>query len=297
MAAQNRKSASGRGRGTAQRSNSSGKRNSGRNHDRDAQGPDLLTIIVVLVAIVLVLFLVSKYNKEKEGGEVLQPTGEVSATQTPDTATPEGTETQTPEPTKAVTKAPKPETTATPEPTPTEEPVLTEKEAKTIVKKIIQLDKYSIELLDDHLMIEGAEYFAFCINDEKGEAMSPLLIVNRKDGTLLCYDMTGVVAPIEKFPLDNTETGNEGVKTLSEEEAKKVLTGYSGAALGLAKEPGAYDITVDDWTTNVGGIECYGFNMFETVNNKQRFRGIFYVAMDGSAVYSKDEVSGEFIKR
>jgi hypothetical protein len=44
-------------------------------------------------------------------------------------------------------------------------------------------------------------------------------------------------------------------------------------------------------------VECYGINFFEEVNGKQRFRGTFYVALDGSAVYSKDDVTGEFIER
>lgn len=298
MAVQNKKSTAGGRRGTTKKSSSSGKRTTGRNNNKESQGPDLLTIVVVLVAIVLVFVLVSKYSKEKKEGEVLPSTGGETVTLTPEPSTPRpGDITSTPLPTAAVTRAPQPEATDTPAPTPTKEPGLTESEARNIVKKIVQLDKYGIELLDDHLMIEGAEYYTFCINDENGESMAPLLIVEKTKGTLLCYDMSGVVAPVEKFPLDKTETGNEGTRILSEEEAKKVLTGYSGAALGLAKEPAAYEMTVDDWTTNAGGADCYGFNLFETVNDKQRFRGTFYVALDGSAVYSKDEVTGEFIKR
>ncbi len=269
--------------------------NKRKKNQKGNQGPDLLTIIVVLVAVVLVLVLVSKYKKEKEGGATPAPTGTVSLTETPDdegqSATPE-----TPTATPVATKTP--EADSTPEaPTPTEEPGLSEAEAKQIVDEIIELDKYSIELLDDHLVIDGAEYYSFCVNDENGVGMEPLLIVEKETGTLYCYDLSGVVATIEKFPLDKTETGNEGAKLLTADEAKKVLAGYSGERLGLAKNPSEYEMTVDDWTTMAAGTECYGINFFENVDGKQRFRGTFYVALDGSAVYGKDDVTGDFIKR
>lgn len=292
MATQNRKSSSGSRNGAAKKSGSSGTRNTGKRNQKQSQGPDLLTIIVVLIAVVLVVVLVSKYKKEKKGGEVLQPTGAVTATAAPEEPTGEVTEAPTP------TAAATPEATATPEaPEPTEESVLSQSEAEDIVRSIVQLDTYSIELLDDHLMIDGAEYYSFCINDANSVGLEPMLIVEKKEGTLLCYDMSGVVAPIEKFPLDKTETGSEGTKTLTQEEAKALLAGYSGERLGLAKETSAYEMTVDDWTTIAEGMECYGINFFENTGGKQRFRGTFYVALDGSVVFSKDDVTGDFIKR
>lgn len=298
MAAQNRKGGAGRKRTTAKRGSSSGRKNTGRNSRNQNQGPDFLTIIVVLAAIVLVIMLLSKYNKEQEGKEGGDITGSVTATEavTPENPAEEpGEATKTPEPTKAVTNTPKPQ--PTPEPTPTEVPKLTQAQAEEIVKKIIRLEKYSIELLDDHLMIDGAEYFSFCINDEDGTSLEPLLIVEKEEGMLLCYDLSGVVAPIEQFPLDKTETGNDEDKTLSAEEAKKVLTGYTGARLGLPKDISSYELVADDWTTMANGVECYGFSFFETVDGKQKFRGTFYVALNGSVVYSQDDITGEFIKR
>ncbi len=300
MAAQNGKKVSRTKSGTTKKG-SSGKKNARNNKQKGNQGPDLLSIVIVLIAVVLVLVLVSK-NKNGKEEEPAFPTQELTPTEaiTPDTGTPDP-ETATPvptrdtEPTKAATPEVRP--TVTPVPTPTEEPVLSLDEAKRIVSQIVTLDRYTIELLDDHLMIDGREYYAFCINDAAGESMEPLLIVERKEGTLLCYDISGVVASIEKFPLDKTETGSEGAKQLGAEEAKNVLLGFSAKALGTAKEPGAYEMTVDEWTTNAEGTECYGINLFETVDGKQKFRGTFYVATDGSAVYSKDDVTGEFIKR
>lgn len=298
MAAQNRKGSAGKKRQTAKRGSSSGRKNTGRNSRNQNQGPDLLTIVVVLAAVILVVVLLSKYNKEQEEDGTVTPTGSVTATGTlvPENPTEEpGEATKVPEPTKTVTNTPKPQ--PTPEPTPTEVPTLTQAQAEAIVKKIVHLDKYSIELLDDHLMIDGAEYFSFCINDGDGKALEPLLIVEKEEGMLLCYDLSGVVAPIERFPLDKTETGNEGSKVLSAKEAEKVLTGYSGERLGLPKETSEYEMVADDWTTMADGVECYGFSFFETVDGKQKFRGTFYVALNGSAVYSQDDITGEFIKR
>lgn len=272
-------------------------KNTKKSNQKKSQGPDLLTMVVVLIAVVLVLVLISKYKKEKDGATVGQPTGAAPVTEAvvPDTPTPEVTQ-DTVAPTKAPTAGPDEE--VTPEaPTPTEEPVLSQEEAERIVRGIIQLDAYSVELLDDHLMIDGAEYYSFCINDASGVGLEPLLIVEKKEGTLLCYDLSGVVAPVEKFPLDKTETGTEGEKTLTAEEAKQLLAGYSGERLGLAKDAASYEMTVDDWTTMADGVTCYGINFFETVGEKQRFRGTFYVALDGSAVFSKDDVTGDFIKR
>jgi len=299
MAAQNRKTSAGRKRQTTKKSSSSGRKNTGKNSRNQSQGSDLLTIIVVLVAIALVVVLLSKYNKEQEGKEAGNPTGTVTATGTvtPEAPTGEpGKVTNAVEPTKAVSNTPKPQTTPEP-PTPTEAPMLTQAQAEAIVRKIVRLEKYSIELLDDHLMIDGAEYYSFCINDENGVSLEPLLIVEKEEGMLLCYDLSGVVAPIERFPVDKTETGSEGSKVLTVDEAKKVLLGYSGARLGLPKEPAAYEVTADDWTTVAEGTECYGFSFFETVDGKQKFRGTFYVAVNGSVVYSQDDVTGMFIKR
>ena len=140
--------------------------------NKASQGPDLLTIVVVLIAVVLVVVLISKYKEEKGGGEGTQPTGTVTATIAPEEPTQELTP-EAPTPTAEVT----PEPEATPEaPTPTEEPVLSQSEAESIVRKIVQLDTYSSELLDDHLMLDGAEYYSFCINDANGVGRHGLML-------------------------------------------------------------------------------------------------------------------------
>ena len=299
MATKKKNTSSGRRNTTAKRSTarsaSSAKKSSGKNRKKEGQGPDLITVIVVLVAVVLVLVLISKYKDDKKGndGGKAKGTPSVTGTSSPGTPTPDGQ--NTPVPSQSATKAPV--ATATPVPTPTEVPVLSQDEALRIANAIIELEKYSIELLDDHLIIDGVEYFVFCVSNEKGEELSPTLIVDRKTGTLLCFDLSDGVAPIAKFPPDKTESGNNGQDILTVEEAKAMLAGYTAERLGLAKAPSAYEMTADDWTTMADGVECYGINFFEESGGKQRFRGTFYVALDGSAVYGKDDVTGEFIKR
>lgn len=303
MATTKKNSSSGRRNTTKKntsKSTSAAKRTTGKNQKKEAQGPDLVTVVVVLVAVVLALVLYSKYKKENQGGDVTQPTATATVTGTAalDDSSAEITPDGRPDtPTIAPSVTKEPQATATPVPIPTEEPMLTQTEALRIVNRIIQLENYSVELLDDHLMIDGAEYYSFCVNNESGEGLEPLLIVEKKEGTLLCYDMTGVVAPITKFPLDKTETGNDGKQQLTAEEAKAILAGYTAERLGLAKEPSAYEMAADDWTTMADGVECYGINFFEEVGGKQRFRGTFYVALDGSVVYGKDDITGEFTKR
>ncbi len=304
MADGKRKSTSGGGRRTTKRSNSSGRKGNGRNKRKESGGPDFVTIFFVLLAVVLVVILISKYMSEQKGKDKETPTGTTELTGTPgpedSVGAPDdsvgGPDEITGDP--EVTKPPvmKPTTAPTPEPTPTEVPDLTLAEAKKIVANIVELDVYSIELLDDHLMLDGSEYFSFCINDANGEGIPPLLIVEKKTGEILCYDDTGA-SHVERFPLDKTESGGSTETTLSADKAKEILGKYSKEALGLEKAAADYNMSVDEWTTIVGGIECYGINLTELVDGKERFRGTFYVAMDGSAIYSMDEATGEFIKR
>lgn len=274
-----------------------------KSNKKKKEGPDLLTVVVVAVAIVLVLILIANYKKEQEGKEMPSgtPTAVPSATAEPGkmesiSVTPPAVTTGIPAATDGATGTPEKEETT---PVPTEEPVVSLEEARTLVQNNIDLEAgtYTVELLDDHLMIEGAEYYSFCVNDADGMAMEPLLIVEKKEGTLACYDFSGVVSRFSKFPLDKTETGGTETEAITAEEAKKVLSGYSGAALGLAKEPLFYEMTVDDWTTVINGDVCYGINLFENADGKQRFRGVYYVTLDGRKVYSEDGVTGDFIQR
>lgn len=304
MAGGKRKSTSGRGRGTGKRSTSSGRKGSRSNKREESGGIDFTTVVVLLIAVVLVVVLVSKYTKDQKDKNKETPAGvtELTGTPAPEDSVggpedrEEGPEDITGDPEATKPPMTKPTAAPTPEPTPTEVPDLTLAEAKKRVADIVELDAYSIELLDDHMMLDGYEYFSFCINDANGESIPPLLIVEKKTGEIFCYDDTGA-SYVERFPLDKTEAGGSTETTLSVEKAKEMLGKYSGEALGLDKPASSYNMSADEWTTIVEGIECYGINLTETAGGKERFRGTFYVAMDGSAVYSMDDATGEFIKR
>ncbi len=293
------------GKHTSKKRGSSGKKGNGKNSHKEKSRLDILTIVVIVLAVILVVFLLVNYNKQKNkeqepGGLSGTPTSAPSATvtKTPDGNKPTGTPvvqpTGAPTGTPSATQKPEDER---PTPAPTEAPMISREEAERIVRNRIELPDYTIELLDDHLMIDGEEYYSFCINDENGTALEPLLIVEKKEGELFCYDFAGVVSPFSKFPLDKTETGSSGTDVISEEEAKKVLSGYSKEALGLSEEVSAYEMEVDSWKTVADGKECYGIDLIAVVAGKRSFCGTFYVALDGSAVYSRDDATGEFIKR
>lgn len=305
MAAERKKGTSQGGKQTSKKSSSSGKKGSGKGSHKEKSGLDILTIVVVVLAVILVVFLLVNYNKQKnkeqEPGSLSgTPTGAPPATVT---KAPDGNKpTEKPVVQPTGTPAGKPTATQKPEdnkptPAPTETPSISREEAERIVRNRIESPDYTIELLDDHLMIDGEEYYSFCINDENGTALEPLLIVEKKKGELLCYDFAGVVSPFSKFPLDKTETGSSGTDTISEEQAKKLLSGYSKEALGLAMEVSAYEMEVDSWKTVANGKECYGIDLIAAVEGKRSFCGTFYVALDGSAVYSRDDATGEFMKR
>lgn len=305
MAAERKKGTSQGGKQTSKKSSSSGKKGSGKGSRKEKSGLDILTIVVVVLAVILVVFLLVNYNKQKnkeqEPGSLSgTPTSapQATVTKTPGgnvpTGTPAGQPTGTPAGTPPVTQKPEDKK---PTPAPTEPPMITREEAERIVRNRIEVPDYTIELLDDHLMIDGEEYYSFCINDENGTALEPLLIVEKKEGELFCYDFAGVVSPFSKFPLDKTETGSSGTDTISEEQAKKLLSGYSKEALGLAMEVSAYEMEVDSWKTVANGKECYGIDLIAAVEGKRSFCGTFYVALDGSVVYSRDDATGEFMKR
>lgn len=263
--------------------------------------PDLLTIVVVMVAIILVIILLTNYLKDKKGGNAPANNTKVTVTQAPQQekeTSPVPGATQKPEKTATPTVAPTP-TEAGGTPTPTEVPVISAKTAQEIIADKVDLERgtYTLELLDDHLMIDGSEYYSFCVNGENGESMEPLLIVEKTTGTLYCYDFSGVVSQFSKFPLDKTETGNTGETAVTAQDAKEILTDCSKERLGLAAEPSHYEMTVDDWTTVINGTECYGINLFEEIDGKQKFRGVYYVSTDGKHIYSMDGVTGEVKER
>lgn len=288
MAQTKKRSSSGRSTsGTKKRSSSAKGRSSG-NKKKD-EGPDILTLVIVLTALVLLCVLVANMLKDKnrEKKPVNQPTvpvisGEPSKEEP--TATPEATQ------------PPTPTVQPSPEPTPFPMTGIGISEAKLKVQEKLDLSQYSVEVLDDKpISIEEFEYYMFCVKDAQNQDMSPLILVEKESGSLFCYDpYEGDVTEFVKFPLDETQTGMQDKKQISEQEACVMLASVSKDKLGLAKEVSAYRMEIDAWPTTIGQKDCYGINLLEQKGQTSHLRGVFYIATDGSGVYGRDPMSEEF---
>jgi hypothetical protein len=76
---------------------------------------------------------------------------------------------------------------------------------------------------------------------------------------------------------------------LTAEQAYKVLCGYNKENLGIEKNVEDYQCAYDASTTHINGVDCYRFNLSETVNGKARNRGEFYISVDGLSCFVVDE--------
>lgn len=90
-----------------------------------------------------------------------------------------------------------------------------------------------------------------------------------------------------KLELEYDENGN-----ISEQSAILLLQKYSTEQLGL--DAGVeYQLLFDENKTNVNGKECYAIAAKKTGQNTE---GVFYVALDASAVYKYDLNNTNYIK-
>lgn len=156
---------------------------------------------------------------------------------------------------------------------------------------------YYFELLNDSLTLEDNTYYEFQISDSSGP-IEPNVLVNMKNGDLLCYKSDKSTAPISEHPL-YTEDG-AGVEadtwgsSFTQEDALASLSKVSNEILGLPAELSKYKVTFDDWTTNIKGINCYGINVYSDADDRMISMGVFYVATDGSVKYKFDASMDDF---
>ncbi len=90
--------------------------------------------------------------------------------------------------------------------------------------------------------------------------------------------------PLTPTPTPDPYHDAEG--KLTADGAVKVLSGVSLDLLGLPKDIGTYKTEVDEWTSMVQATECYCINV---ITSEGYTAGIFYVAVDGTKLYSVDE--------
>lgn len=218
------------------------------------------------------------------------------STETPEnTITPEATVTPSVtepplEPTVTEEVSPQPSATPTPE----AKAALTTEQAQQAVRTAITDKKYEINIQKDRLSLEGREYF-LCNILEKGRTLEPSILIDTEDGTLYFYDQDGVVSDFTKFPLDNVEIADGGEEQFTETQAVEKLKEFNTDTLKLKRSLDEYEIEIDTWTTMVNGKECYGINVFDPKLEGRPLAGIYYVALDNTAVYTVDE-DNNFIK-
>ena len=196
-------------------------------------------------------------------------------------------------PAPGITLTPTPEVTVTPTPTNAPLDELSEEEAQKLVLAKLDTSKYSVGLSDDHLNIDGETYYVYVVSDSNG-TMEPAIIVNKKSGTLYCYDVDGNVTAFTKFPLDNVESVDQNEDTITEAEALELLKKMKKEKLGLVNNLSHYNVVADSWTTVIAGDESYCFNVFEGLAENQLV-GRYYVSTSGENIYREEE-SFDFVK-
>ncbi|WP_313127868.1 hypothetical protein [Anaerocolumna sp.] len=209
-----------------------------------------------------------------------------------------GKETITPSPAPTSTPTPTPTVTPNITPTPEEPDYISEADAIKNIQKVIGERGYTIELLEDNLMVDGKEYYKFQISDSLA-VIEPDVIVDKLSGEIFCYYQDGIVSTFEEHPLftQTTKDPEETSHDFTKEDALAKLNEVPGKILNLPAELSEYTIIYDDWTTMVNGVECYGINAFaEVKDNKRVNMGVYYVAVDGSAMFQFDSLSDDFVE-
>lgn len=195
----------------------------------------------------------------------------------------------------------------TPEITPTEgikeEPkYIGEEEATKLIVDAL-LDRGYFVRYNNDITIEEKEYYEFSILNGD-EIMKPNVLVDKITGELLCLNEDNSMSPFSSHPLiasqnDGKEEGNNETSesgNFTKEDAYELLSKVSKDVLSLPVELSEYTIVYDDWNTVIKGKECYGINAFSKVEDRMINMGVYYVAMDGSAMYKFDVQEDDFVE-
>ena len=201
-----------------------------------------------------------------------------------------------------VTSAP----TEHPTPTPEAESTTAETTAEPVTKKQLSEDEAFVKLIEkidpnDYTVASAGEYFyedrsyfRYTISKD-GEMISDVL-VDRESGELFYLNSDNVIAEFDKFPPDQAQPVTQPSDgTITQDEALALLKKINKETLKLPADLTEYTIQFDDWTTMVNGKECYGVNAFADLGSRKQLMGVYYVAVDGRAMYTLDEETGEFL--
>ena len=206
------------------------------------------------------------------------------------------TVTSTPTPTIVAEETIKEPTPTIPETEDTVEEIISQTEALKMVQSKIDERGYFVELFMDKLVIDDRSYYVYHISDGSS-VIEPNVIVDQVSGEMLCYQSDGSTAPFSDFPL-YTETVDTPVKTneFTKEDAYEKLNKLSAKTLGLPEKLQQYTIEYDGWTTNVKGMECYGINVFDVLEENKTNMGVYYVALDGTKMFMFDSMLDDFVE-
>lgn len=237
----------------------------------------------------------SSTNQTEPDGAT-QPTA--TATPVPEASAPDGSNAEK-EPTSAPESTPTPTPTPTPSPippvteTPESEPISVS-EAKAVLLAAVG-PGYEAEQTGD-VTVEGYLYYLFDISDAE-YTYTPQVAVNTKTKELFYFYSQDEMVEFANFPLDKVESaGGENGDTddgFTADDAVALLKGLTAEDLGLPVVLEEYTIMVDEWTTMVYGMECYGVNAYAELIGRKQLMGVFYVSIDGDAAYRSD--MGDFV--
>lgn len=187
------------------------------------------------------------------------------------------------------------ESTPTPLPGPTDEPVpdslLTKGEADDILAGEIREKDYSYQLADEHMELDGKQYFRYQIFHQQQEEGYSVL-VDKENGDLFHYDGSSRSAfqGVAHYAQDAVPEQGDG-EGMTQEKAKQLLSGISPESLMLPAPLDECSLSLDSWQTVVAGDGCYCLDVFY----KDALAGSIYFTEDGEKVYYLDEF-GEFVR-
>ncbi len=183
---------------------------------------------------------------------------------------------------------------------------ITAEEAKTLIESddVVLLDVRTQEEYD-----EGHIDGALLIEDTRLKEQAPLLLTD-KTAKILVYCRSGrrsAASAQELIEMGYTDVLDFGGiidwpyetvtgTQLTQDEALAVIEKLSAEKLGLPVGISEYKIIFDDVKTEIDGASCYGLSAFADLGERMENMGVFYVAVDGSAIYKINSMTGDYEK-
>lgn len=147
---------------------------------------------------------------------------------------------------------------------------------------------YDIKLVNENLLIDNRSYYLFQVSSGN-EVIEPLIVVDIATASINYYDERGELIDFNGFPLDKAEA-IEPDSNIEASDAVSRLSELSQKALKLDKPLSEYEVETDyPWTTVVNGEQCYGVNLFDNSSKSRKLVAIYYVSVDGSAIYHLED--------